>query len=69
MNQRNDASFEPRLATLLQHKESLWTPEYRAAYQNTERQARSCWWIWCSKHPAAAAVLTGAVGQSTYRFQ
>lgn len=41
MNQRNDASFEPRLATLLQHKESLWTPEYQAAYQNTERQARS----------------------------
>ncbi|MEZ0198008.1 DUF6279 family lipoprotein, partial [Pseudomonas qingdaonensis] len=41
MNQRNDSSFEPRLATLLQRKESLWTPEYRAAYQNTERQARS----------------------------
>lgn len=41
MNQRNDASFEPRLATLLQRKESLWTPEYRAAYQHTEQQARS----------------------------
>ncbi|MGJ7549192.1 DUF6279 family lipoprotein [Pseudomonas alloputida] len=41
MNQRNEASFEPRLATLLQRKESLWTPEYRAAYQNTEQQARS----------------------------
>ncbi|WP_054885710.1 DUF6279 family lipoprotein [Pseudomonas sp. NBRC 111130] len=41
MNQRNDASFAPRLATLLQRKESLWTPEYRAAYQNTEQQARS----------------------------
>lgn len=41
MNQRNDASFEPRLATLLQRKESLWTPEYRAVFQNTERQARS----------------------------
>ncbi|PVZ40055.1 DUF6279 family lipoprotein [Pseudomonas sp. CC120222-01a] len=41
MNQRNDASFEPRLATLLQRKESLWTPEYRAAYQNSEQQARS----------------------------
>ena len=26
---------------MLQHKESLWTPEYQAAYQNTERQARS----------------------------
>ena len=41
MNQRNDASFEPRLATLLQRKESLWTPEYRSAFQNTEQQARS----------------------------
>ncbi len=41
MNQRNDASFEPRLATLLQRKETLWTPEYRAAFQNTELQARS----------------------------
>ncbi|MBK5000315.1 hypothetical protein IAE37_002591 [Pseudomonas sp. S31] len=41
MNQRNDASFEPRLATLLQRKESLWTTQYRAAYENTETQARS----------------------------
>ncbi|MFJ4346726.1 DUF6279 family lipoprotein [Pseudomonas sp. NPDC089401] len=41
MNQRGDASFEPRLATLLQRKESLWTPEYRQAFQNTEQQARS----------------------------
>ncbi|QHG66448.1 DUF6279 family lipoprotein [Pseudomonas putida] len=41
MNQRKDASFEPRLATLLQRKESLWTPEYRAAFENTEQQARS----------------------------
>jgi hypothetical protein len=41
MNQRNDSSFQPRLATLLQRKESLWTPEYRAAYQNAEQQARS----------------------------
>jgi hypothetical protein len=41
MKQRNDPSFEPRLATLLQRKESLWTPEYRAAYQHTEQQARS----------------------------
>ncbi|MDZ3993403.1 hypothetical protein PspTeo4_25368 [Pseudomonas sp. Teo4] len=41
MNQRNDASFEPRLAQLLQRKESLWTADYRIAYQNTEQQARS----------------------------
>ncbi|MFJ4396405.1 DUF6279 family lipoprotein [Pseudomonas sp. NPDC089396] len=41
MNQRSDASFEPRLARLLQRKESLWTPEYRIAFQNSEQQARS----------------------------
>jgi hypothetical protein len=26
---------------LLQRKESLWTPEYRQAFQNSEQQARS----------------------------
>ncbi len=38
---RHAADFEPRLAQLLQHKESLWTPQYRAAFENTEQQARS----------------------------
>ncbi|MDR2306905.1 MAG: DUF6279 family lipoprotein [Paucimonas sp.] len=41
MDQRDTPGFEPRLAQLLQHKESLWTPEYRQAFQNTEQQARS----------------------------
>ncbi|WP_236238458.1 DUF6279 family lipoprotein [Pseudomonas faucium] len=41
MNQRGEQSFEPRLAQLLQRKESLWTPEYRIAFQNSEQQARS----------------------------
>lgn len=41
MDERASPSFEPRLAQLLQRKESLWTPEYRQAFQNTERQARS----------------------------
>ncbi|MFB4392244.1 MULTISPECIES: DUF6279 family lipoprotein [unclassified Pseudomonas] len=41
MDQRDTPSFEPRLAQLLQRKESLWTPEYRIAFQNTEREARS----------------------------
>ncbi|MNH44231.1 hypothetical protein D3C79_1063320 [compost metagenome] len=26
---------------MLQRKESLWTPAYRMAYQNTEQQART----------------------------
>ena len=41
MNQRGDASFEPRLEQLLQRKESLWTPQYRVAFQNSEQQTRS----------------------------
>ena len=41
MNERDTPNFEPRLAQLLQRKESLWSPEYRAAFQNTEEQARS----------------------------
>lgn len=41
MEQRASPSFEPRLAQLLQRKESLWTPEYRQAFQNSEQQARS----------------------------
>ncbi|WP_194787859.1 DUF6279 family lipoprotein [Pseudomonas sp. UFMG81] len=41
MNQRTSPNFEPRLAQLLQRKESLWTPEYRQAFQNSEAQARS----------------------------
>ncbi|KHL72923.1 lipoprotein [Pseudomonas putida] len=41
MNQRSDASFEPRLAQLLQRKESLWTAQYRAAFENSEQQTRS----------------------------
>ncbi|QXH45639.1 hypothetical protein KSS93_22610 [Pseudomonas xanthosomatis] len=41
MDQRATPSFEPRLAQLLQRKESLWTPEYKQAFQNTEQQARS----------------------------
>ncbi len=38
---RQSPAFEPRLAQLLQRKESLWSPAYRMAFENTELQARS----------------------------
>ncbi|WP_028694844.1 DUF6279 family lipoprotein [Pseudomonas cremoricolorata] len=38
---RQQADFPARVAQLLQHKESLWTPQYQAAFENTEREARS----------------------------
>ncbi|MBV4507973.1 hypothetical protein HU751_024365 [Pseudomonas sp. BW13M1] len=41
MDQRATPGFEPRLAQLLQRKESLWTAEYRQAYENSEQQGRS----------------------------
>ena len=41
MEQRRSEAFEPRLEQLLKQRESLWTPEYRMAYQRTEEEARS----------------------------
>ncbi|AIR91682.1 DUF6279 family lipoprotein [Pseudomonas cremoricolorata] len=38
---RQGADFPALVAQLLQHKESLWTPQYQAAFENTEREARS----------------------------
>ncbi|MNJ74521.1 hypothetical protein D3C77_714630 [compost metagenome] len=40
MEQRKNANFEPQLEQLLKNRESLWTPEYRVAYQRTEQAAR-----------------------------
>ncbi|MBV4459741.1 hypothetical protein KVG96_17445 [Pseudomonas sp. COR58] len=39
--QRQNPGFPQRIETLLVNRESLWTPDYRKAYANTEAQARS----------------------------
>lgn len=39
--QRHDLDFPKRIEQLLVNRESLWTPAYREAYNNTEAQARS----------------------------
>jgi hypothetical protein len=39
--QRQSPQFPQRIETLLVNRESLWTPEYRQAFANTEAQARS----------------------------
>ncbi|VVN41860.1 hypothetical protein PS662_05518 [Pseudomonas fluorescens] len=39
--QRKSPEFPQRIETLLVNRESLWTPEYRKAFANTEAQARS----------------------------
>lgn len=38
---RHDADFPQKMQGLLVDRESLWTPEYRAAYTQTEAAARS----------------------------
>ncbi|MBV6823797.1 DUF6279 family lipoprotein [Pseudomonas sp. PD9R] len=39
--QRQSPEFPQRIETLLVNRESLWTPQYRQAFANTEAQARS----------------------------
>ncbi|MFJ4196040.1 DUF6279 family lipoprotein [Pseudomonas sp. NPDC089534] len=39
--QRQNPGFPQRIETLLVNRESLWTPDYRKAYADTEAQARS----------------------------
>ncbi|WP_249672092.1 DUF6279 family lipoprotein [Pseudomonas abieticivorans] len=41
LNHRQDAGFDQRIATLLQQRESLWTPQYALAYAHTEQAART----------------------------
>lgn len=37
LTRRHEAGFSERVATLLQDRESLWTPAYRAAFTRTEQ--------------------------------
>ncbi|ONH52130.1 hypothetical protein SAMN04490182_3763 [Pseudomonas cedrina] len=41
VQQRHNADFPQKIQQLLVDRESLWTPEYRAAYGRTEAAARS----------------------------
>lgn len=41
MKQRQSADFPQKMQQLLVDRESLWTPEYRVAYAETEAAARS----------------------------
>jgi hypothetical protein len=41
VQQRRSADFPQKIQQLLVDRESLWTPEYRAAYARTEAAARS----------------------------
>jgi hypothetical protein len=41
VQQRHDADFPQKIQQLLVDRESLWTPQYRSAYAQTETAARS----------------------------
>jgi DNA-binding protein H-NS len=41
VQQRHDADFPQKIEQLLVDRESLWTPQYRSAYAQTEAAARS----------------------------
>lgn len=41
VEQRQDSHFPQRIEELLQHREQLWTADYRQAYARTEAAARS----------------------------
>jgi hypothetical protein len=41
MDQRHSSDFPQRIEQLLVNRESLWTPEYRQAYNQSEQAARS----------------------------
>ena len=41
VQQRQSSDFPQRIAALLQDRETFWTPEYRKAYDQTEKAAIS----------------------------
>ncbi|MBD8599444.1 DUF6279 family lipoprotein [Pseudomonas sp. CFBP 8772] len=41
VKQRKTADFDQKIASLLQDRQTFWTPEYRAAYDHTEQAAIS----------------------------
>lgn len=41
VKQRNATDFDQKIASLLQDRQTFWTPEYRAAYDHTEQAAIS----------------------------
>jgi len=51
VKQRQTAGFDQRIASLLQDRETFWTPQYRQAYERTEQ--------------AAIALITDLMAQSS----
>ncbi|MBH3370307.1 hypothetical protein I5R92_23760 [Pseudomonas carnis] len=70
LQQRHSADFPQKIQQLLVDRESLWTPQYRAAYTQTEAAARSLLVdVMAQSSPAQRLKLTQKIDKVRSDFQ
>ena len=70
LQQRHNADFPQKIQQLLVDRESLWTPQYRAAYAQTEAAARSLLIdVMAQSSPAQRLKLTQKIDKVRSDFQ
>ena len=70
LQQRHSADFQQKIQQLLVDRESLWTPQYRAAYAQTEAAARSLLVdVMAQSSPAQRLKLTQKIDKVRSDFQ
>ena len=70
LQQRHSADFPQKIQQLLVDRESLWTPQYRAAYAQTEAAARSLLIdVMAQSSPAQRLKLTQKIDKVRSDFQ
>ncbi|WP_073527156.1 DUF6279 family lipoprotein [Pseudomonas fluorescens] len=70
LQQRHSADFPQKIQQLLADRESLWTPQYRAAYAQTEAAARSLLVdVMAQSSPAQRLKLTQKIDKVRGDFQ
>ncbi|MBC6623944.1 DUF6279 family lipoprotein [Pseudomonas sp.] len=70
LQQRHNADFPQKIQQLLVDRESLWTPQYRAAYAQTEAAARSLLVdVMAQSSPAQRLKLTQKIDKVRSDFQ
>ncbi|MBV2082369.1 MULTISPECIES: DUF6279 family lipoprotein [Pseudomonas] len=70
LQQRHSADFPQKIQQLLVDRESLWTPQYRAAYTQTEASARSLLVdVMAQSSPAQRLKLTQKIDKVRSDFQ
>ncbi|WP_230960060.1 DUF6279 family lipoprotein, partial [Pseudomonas fluorescens] len=70
LQQRHNADFPQKIQQLLVDRESLWTPQYRAAYAQTEAAARGLLVdVMAQSSPAQRLKLTQKIDKVRSDFQ